>query len=172
MNRGRSIRGILAGIAFVTVAGPAIAAEPELVSEHEDWAAYTYENDKEGKVCYAVSQPKESEPKNVRRDPVYFLVTNRPARKIRNEVSVIIGYPFKKNSDATASVGGSSFSLFTSSDGAWMKDDGDQRKLIGAMKAGASMTIKGTSWRGTQTADEFSLKGITAAIDAIDSACN
>jgi invasion protein IalB len=173
MNFGTRIWALLASFAVVVilVSGSAMAAESELLSEHEDWAAYTYENDKEGKVCYAVSQPKESEPKNVRRDPIFFLVTNRPARKVVNEVSVIIGYPFKKNSDATVDIGSDSFSLFTSSDGAWVKDGDDERRLVAAMKRGAKMTVKGSSWRGTRTSDEFSLSGISAALDAIDGAC-
>ena len=39
------------------------------------------------------------------------------------------------------------------------------------MKRGVKMTVKGSSWRGTRTSDEFSLSGISAAIDAIDGAC-
>jgi hypothetical protein len=88
-----------------------------------------------------------------------------------NEVSVIIGYPFKKNSDATVDIGSDSFSLFTSSDGAWVKDGDDERRLVAAMKRGVKMTVKGSSWRGTRTSDEFSLSGISAAVDAIDGAC-
>lgn len=173
MNCGTKFWTLLAclGIALAHIPGPATAAESELLSEHEDWAAYTYENEKEGKVCYAVSQPKDSEPKNVRRDPVFFLVTNRPARKVVNEISVIIGYPFKKNSDATVEIGSDSFSLFTSSDGAWVKDGSDERRLVAAMKRGAKMNVSGSSWRGTRTSDEYSLSGITAAIEAIDAAC-
>jgi len=173
MNFGTTVLTLFACLAFgaALVPGPAFAAESELLSEHEDWAAYTYENDKEGKVCYAVSQPEDSEPKNVRRDPIFFLVTNRPERKVVNEVSVIIGYPFKKNSDATVDVGSDSFALFTSSDGAWVKDGDDERRLVAAMKRGAKMTVKGSSWRGTRTSDRFSLSGLTAALEAINAAC-
>jgi hypothetical protein len=36
---------------------------------------------------------------------VYIFVSTRPADNVKNEVSVIIGYPFKTSSDATAEVG-------------------------------------------------------------------
>ena len=158
--------------ATVTLGATAVAAaEPELVSQHDDWAAYTYENASEGKVCYAVSQPEDMAPKNVNRDPVYFLVTNRPGKNVRNEVSVIIGYPYKKGSKTTADIGGAKFSLFTSGDGAWIETGTQEQNLVDAMKRGTTMTISGTSWRGTQTTDRYSLSGVTAAIDAIGEAC-
>jgi hypothetical protein len=39
------------------------------------------------------------------------------------------------------------------------------------MKAGKSLKVKGTSWRGTTTEDTYSLVGISAALAAIDKAC-
>lgn len=147
------------------------AADPQLLSEHDDWAAYTYRNDKEGKVCYIVSQPKNTLPKNVRRDPIYFLITNRPSKNVRNEVSVITGYPYKKGSTTTATIGSSKYSLFTSGDGAWVESNSGEKSMIAAMRRGANMIVKGTSWRGTLTTDTYSLKGVTAAITAINEAC-
>ena len=45
------------------------------------------------------------------------------------------------------------------------------KKIVTAMKAGKSLKVKGTSWRGTQTVDTYSLAGISAALAAIDKAC-
>jgi hypothetical protein len=39
------------------------------------------------------------------------------------------------------------------------------------MKKGKSMTVEGTSRRGTVSTDSYSLSGITAALDAITKAC-
>ena len=71
-------------------------AEPESLGQFSDWAAYTYKA-ADTKVCYISSQPKSTEPKTAKRDPVFFLVTHMPGRKVRGEVSTIIGYPFKKD---------------------------------------------------------------------------
>jgi len=39
------------------------------------------------------------------------------------------------------------------------------------MRAGLTMVVKGTSSRGTLTTDTYSLRGFTAAYDAMQKAC-
>ena len=160
----------MAGGAALLAGPPALAQEPKSLGEFDDWAAYTYETDA-GSVCYIVSQPTDSEPKNVNRGPIHFLVTHRPSERVRNEVNTIIGYPFKENSTATVTIGDASFELFTSGDGAWADSADRDRAIVEAMKAGSNMRLKGTSWRGTVTTDRYSLSGVTAAMDKIDETC-
>ena len=159
-----------AGLALLH-GGGALAQEPKLLGEFDAWAAYTYKTDAGATVCYIVSQPTESAPKNVKRDPIFFLVTHRPGERVRNEVNTIVGYPFKKNSTATVTVGESKFDLFTSGDGAWADSADRDRAIVEAMKGGTTMRLKGTSWRGTETTDRYSLKGVSAAMDKIDAEC-
>ena len=162
---------LLGGAMFaVAVATPALAQEPKLIGEFNDWAAYTF-NGKKGAVCYIVSQPTDSSPKNVNRDPVHFLVTNRPAEKVNGEVNTIIGYPVKKGSTAKLTIDGSGFTLFTSGDGAWADTSANDRRIVSAMKAGSRMVVEGVSWRGTKTVDRYSLSGVTAALDKIAGSC-
>ena len=161
---------LMAGGAALLAVSPALAQEPQPLGEFNDWAAYTYKSDS-GPVCYAVSQPTDWEPKNVNRGPIFFLVTHRPSDRVRNEVNTIIGYPFKENSTATVTIGDSTFELFTSGDGAWADSADRDRAIVEAMKAGSSMRLKGTSWRGTETTDRYSLSGVTAAMDKIDAEC-
>jgi hypothetical protein len=52
-----------------------------------------------------------------------------------------------------------------------MKSQNDEAKLMAAMRQGSKMVVKGTSRRGTLTTDEFSLKGLSAALDKIASEC-
>ncbi|ODS04182.1 hypothetical protein AUC71_00015 [Methyloceanibacter marginalis] len=68
------------------------AQEVKLLQKYNDWAAYTSEGSP--KVCFAVSQPRDSSPKNVRRGPIYFYVSHYPGDKIAGEISVKMGYPF------------------------------------------------------------------------------
>jgi invasion protein IalB len=159
-----------AALALCVASGSAMAQEPKLLGEFNDWAVYTYKG-KNGSVCYAVSQPKDSTPKNVNRDPVHFLITNRPGDNVRGEVNTIIGYPFKKGSTATLQIDGSSFTLFTSGDGAWADSSNKDQQVVAAMKRGAKMTVTGRSQRGTQTVDQYSLSGVTAAVDKINGTC-
>ncbi len=165
-----SCRIVLIAAAFV-VAGPAMAGvDPEHLGDFGNWSAYTHKT-KSGKVCFVISEPKEKLPKRVNRDPVYFLVTNRPKEKAKNEVSIITGYPYKVDSITTARIGDKSFKLYTKGDGAWVDSTKNERSLIKAMKLGKSMTVKGTSKRGTVTTDKYSLSGVTKAIGTIDKAC-
>jgi invasion protein IalB len=162
--------GAIALLVMMMFASAAKADDPALLGQFDDWAAYTYKAT-DTKVCYVSSRPKDSAPKNVKRDPAFFLVTNMPGRKVKGEVSTIIGYPFKKESNAELLIDDSKFTLFTNADGAWADAPATEKKIVAAMKAGKSLIVKGTSWRGTKTTDTYSLIGISAAMDAIDTAC-
>ena len=91
--------------------------------------------------------------------------------KVKNEVSVIIGYPFKTNSDATAEIGTAKFAMYTQNDGAWIKNVADEARMVDAMRKGADLTVKGTSGRLTQSTDQYSLKGLAQALDKIEQEC-
>ena len=149
----------------------ALAAEPTPLGSFGDWKAYTYKA-ADTKVCYVASQPKASKSsKTVKRDPVFFIVTNMPGRKIRGEVSTIIGYPFKDQSVVEVKVDDAAFKLFTKGDGAWAESSEVEKQIVAAMKGGKTLSVRGTSWKGTQTSDAYSLSGISAAMAKIDSAC-
>lgn len=171
MIRAIALSSLMAAGAALLAVAPALAQEPEPLGEFDDWAAYTYESD-DGPVCYVVSQPTDWEPKNVNRGPIFFLITHRPAEKVRNEVNTIIGYPFKEDSTATVTIGDSKFDLFTSGDGAWADTADRDRQIVEAMKAGSTMRLDGVSWRGTNTTDRYSLIGVTDAMNKIDEECS
>jgi hypothetical protein len=147
------------------------AAEPTQLGTFEKWDAYTYKA-KDGRVCYIYAAPAKSEAaKKVKRDPIYFMVTHWPGRKIKGQVSTIIGYPFKEASTVKLSVDDKSFDLYTSGDMAWADGAETESQIVKAMKTGGQLVVTGTSWRGTQTTDTYSLSGVQAAMDKIDTAC-
>jgi invasion protein IalB len=147
----------------------AIAQEVKLLQKYSDWAAYTSEGSP--KVCFAVSQPRDSSPKNVRRGPIYFYVSHYPDDKVTGEISVKMGYPFAPGGKVTVTIGNDKFELFTKDEGAFVEKTEDEAKLIAALKAGSSMTVQGRSARGTNTSDNYSLSGTTDAIDRITKEC-
>jgi len=157
-------------VALTLGAAGAAAQTAKQLGQDRDWGAYSVEVD-DGTTCYALSRPKEQNPKNVRRDPVYFFITSRPKAKIRNQVSVITGYPYKTDSRATIEIGPAKFTLFTRDDKAWIEDIAEQDKLVAAMKAGSTMIVRGSSQRGTDTTDRYSLLGVTAALESTAKAC-
>lgn len=164
--------GALAFTLLTVFSGLALAeGEPKQIGAYDNWLAYSYDA-ADSKVCYVSSSPSESEPKNAKRDPAFFLVTHMPGRKppVRGEVSTIIGYPFKEGQTVKLTIDDTSFDMFSKGDTAWV-DTGSDKKIVAAMKAGKSLKVEATSWRGTQTVDTYSLAGISAALAAIDKAC-
>ena len=165
-----AIRIATAALLVGGLAGVAQAQTPNRVGTFKDWSAYAY-SDKRGKVCYAASQPKTLEPKGVNRDPAYFMITARPAENVRSEISIIIGYRFKEGSKVSVDIDGQKFSMFTKEDGAWIENAAEETSMIAAMKKGHAMSVSGTSSRGTQTTDSYSLAGIKASLDAMAKNC-
>lgn len=154
--------------------GGAAAAKPELLGEFGKWKAFK-SSDGGATVCYALSQPAKSAPANVKRDPIFFIVSNFPSRQVKGEPSIVAGYPYKEGSKATVNVGGASYSFTTvnagTDGGAWIPDAATEQKLIASMRGGSNMTVKGTSRRGTETTDTYALDGISAALDRINQEC-
>lgn len=155
-----------------TTPGPAGDTQPTLLGQYGDWGAYTASPGGK-KVCFALGKPKstKTEPAGRKRDPSYVFISTRPAEKVKNEVSIIIGYPFKPSSDATAEIGSTKFAMYTQNDGAWIKNVAEEARMVDAMRKGADLTVKGTSGRGTQSTDEYSLKGLSQALDKVEQEC-
>jgi hypothetical protein len=86
-------------------------------------------------------------------------------------VSVITGYTYQENSEATVQIGNQSFRLFTNGETAWARDEKTDKSLVDAIRKARMLVIKGTSSRGTVTTDTYSLDGSSAAYDAINQAC-
>jgi invasion protein IalB len=153
-------------------AAPAGTAQPTLLGQYGDWGAYTASPGGK-KVCFALAKPKtaKTEPAGRKRDQTYMFVSSRPAENVKNEVSIIIGYSFKTSSDAVAEIGSGKFAMYTQNDGAWIKNVAEEARMVDAMRKGTDLTVKGTSGRGTQSIDEYSLKGLSQALDKIDKEC-
>lgn len=148
----------------------AAQAQQKTLGSFGDWTAVV---DGSGlkKMCYAGSKPKKSAGDYAKRDAIHFLVTHRPADKVKAEVSVTAGYTYKAGKDAQAEIGGKTFKLFTRGGNAWAYDAKGDKALVAAMTGGKEMVVRGTSSKGTQTTDTYSLAGFAAALEAIDKAC-
>jgi Invasion associated locus B (IalB) protein len=167
------VLGVFAAATLVATQAGADSG-PTLLGSNKNWSALQSVS-RDGKSCYAMSQPKSSEPKNAKRDPIYFLINSWPARPAKDEVEVVSGYEFKADSTVTVTVGKDKFELFTKNDGdsgnAWMKDVGEEARLVDAMKRGSTAVVTGTSARGTATHDTYALGGISGALDKAHAAC-
>jgi hypothetical protein len=147
-------------------------AEPTLIGQFGTWGAYTATPNGK-KVCFALAKPSSSKtnPPNRPRDPAYAFVSTRPAEKVTNEVSIMIGYTLKPGSESTLEVGGAAYAMYTQGDGLWIKNAAEEERMVDAMRKAADVTVKGVSAKGTETTDTFSLKGLAQALDKLAQDC-
>lgn len=163
--------------AFVLTASSAVAqmSSSELLGSFQNWSAYSNGNGA-SRTCYVLSQPQSSFPKKAKRDKIYFLISDWPGRRAKNEAEIVPGYRFKEDSTVTAQIGKDQrFTFFTKNDSddgtAWVQDVNDEARLVDAMLHGANVVVSGTSMRGTETKDTYALGGLEQALERIHSAC-
>ena len=164
------------------------AAKPELIGSYGDWSVFHSQSGK-NKVCYTLAQPKQRDPEDLKRDPGYAFISERPGEGVRNEVSLIMGFAVgapgadseakdsgdakdkkkdKKKSELvapTAVVGDSSFDLLPKGANLWVKNAAQESALVAEMRKGKTLVVKATSKKGNLTTDTYSLSGFAQAID-------
>src|SRR5690242_515078 len=143
MNNTFLLRTAVAIVATCALATPAVSApknakkktpdeQAVLLGQFGDWGAYKADpNGKE--VCFALSKPTKSAttPPGRNRDPAYAFVSTRPAEKVKNEVSIIVGYPQKAGFEATATIDGSAkYAMYTQDAGAWVKNAAEESQMV------------------------------------------
>jgi hypothetical protein len=161
-------------------------AKPLLVASFGDWGVYQTQAAK-GRVCYTLAQPKDRAPVDLKRDPAYAFISDRPGEGVRNEISFIMGFDVANPPDdaaaaadskkkpaakeASAIVGDQSFDLLAKSANLWVKNAAKESQLVDEMRKGAKLQVKATSKRGNTTTDTYSLAGFSQALDRVQKDC-
>ncbi len=169
---------------------PPPAAKPALVGTYGDWSVFQSQAGK-NRICYTLAQPKERAPADIKRDPAYAFISERPGEGVRNEVSFIMGFDVaspapaadakdekdkkkdekkdkKKEAEPvapTAVIGEATFDLLPKGANLWVKNAAKESELIAEMRKGAKLQIKAASKKGNVTTDTYSLAGFGQAID-------
>jgi invasion protein IalB len=148
------------------------SAEPSLIGQFGTWGAYTAAPNGK-KVCFALAKPASSKtnPPNRPRDTAYAFISTRPAEKVTNEVSIMIGYQLKPGSEGTLEIGSARYAMYSQGDGLWIKNAAEEDRMVEALRKGADATVKGVSAKGTETTDVFPLKGLSQALDKLAQEC-
>lgn len=164
-------RFFIVGLTVLALAvPPAQAQSVRLLGDYSDWSAYTA-SEGAGKQCFVLSQPQDARPEPEGYSQAYLYLTHRPSEGVRNEFNLIAGYEFAPESAPTLSIDGQTYELFAEADSAWLDDPAQTETVAGRMRAGATLTVTGTSAQGTEVVQTFSLSGVTAASRAIDQEC-
>ncbi len=164
------MRAIAFALPLLLAAAPAMAQSVQQIGTFKDWSAYSAPEGN-GSICFAMSKATDVEPPPDDYTQAYLYLTHRPAENVSNELNLVAGFTFAPDQPATLTVGGRSFDLFTQKDAAWLLDPKQNDNLAGAMRAGQTVLIQGTTDKGILVTETFSLSGATAASHAIDNGC-
>lgn len=137
-----------------------------------DWVAY--EGQYQGKkICFAESRPKTLDRRIAGRDlsAVRATVTDRPADKVSGEIVFQTGIKIAPNVFADADIDGNPFKLATDPSGILWLPSRNEPAFLAAMRRGLDLTTKTPVGNGGTANDTYSLRGLTAALRAIDEAC-
>ena len=143
--------------------------KPDQVGTYGEWGVFTAKG--KGKTCYALAQPKDRAPASLKRDAAYVFISNRPAENVRNEVSIIMGFAMKDNSDAKAEIGNTTFDLICKGTNAWVKNAAREGEFIDALKRGSKLVVKASSVKGNVSTDTYSLAGLSDALARVQKEC-
>ena len=150
-------------------ADTAKTGKPSQLASYGDWGVFLAQGEK-FKTCYALATPKDRAPHGLQRDPAYVFISNRPGENVREEVSIIMGFPMKEGG-GRAEVGGSGFALIAKGANAWIKNQAEEAKFVDALKKGSKLIIKAPSLRGHLTTDSYSLNGLAQALERVEKEC-
>ena len=155
---------------LITSTLPSPVSAQTLIKTTGDWSAFSHGTGK-SKICHIASAPTKETGNYKHRGHTLVLVAHRPAEKKLDVFELRAGYTYKKASEVIIYVDDQEFKLFTSKKTAWAKNPETDHALARAMIRGRVMTAEGISNRGTKTLDTYSLKGFTAAYNAIRKFC-
>jgi hypothetical protein len=141
------------------------------IGKFKDWESFVLSQDG-NKTCFAQSVPVVKAPKKLKRDASRLFVSFIPNESIKNEISVTNGYEFKLKAPVTAKSGKKSYDLFSKGRFAWVVDNEDEIKLISTMKKASRLMIVGSTEKGDQTTDHYSMMGFTKAYNAAKKNCS
>jgi hypothetical protein len=157
------------------------AGKPLLVVQFGDWGVYHTQAAK-GPVCYTLAKPKDRAPADLKRDPAYAFISDRPGEGVRNEVSFIMGFDVadpaeksdskkKPDTQAMAIVGDQQFELLAKTANLWVKNAAQEGQLIDQMRKAAKLQVKAASKKGNVTTDTYSLAGFSQALERVQKDC-
>ena len=174
---GSKLVRVIAGLCMAGMATTAIAQQAtstNRVAAKTDWSVFVESDPTE---CWSVSAPRETvntrggRVVSVRRSDILLFVFFRPNAEVKGQVTFTGGYPFAPGSTVNLNVDGTEFELITEGEWAWPATEGEDLKVVAAMKRGTEAVLTARSERGTQTKDTFSLLGFTAAIEDAEKRC-
>ena len=170
---------LLGSFCAAALAMPALGQNTQsatLLGAFGNWTAYSTGTG-DSLTCFAMSKPRATEPKRgLKRGPIYLIVTDYPARKVKAETEIVPGYQYKEKAPVTLEIGEDKFAFFPRNEAkegaAWISSLADGQRLIDAMGKGVSAVALGSPIKGAKSVDTYSLAGFPDALAKIHATCN
>lgn len=137
----------------------------ELLGTFSDWQAMRYVEDG-AQVCAMWTDPRETPVEGA-----HAFVAHRRGPQSFHEVSVQFATPLRDGATVLASIGEQRFELYSEGRSAWNPSAEADRRMVGAMRAGATLEVVATGASGASLRHSYSLIGFTAAHEALNEAC-
>lgn len=156
-----------AAVQLAQAAKPAAAASstPKSIGKFTDWQAATH--DESGKlVCYAFTRATASTPALPGRGDVVLTVTQRAAG--RDSVALSAGFAYAAGAEVMVQVDKTELAFYTAGRSAFAREG---KAAIDAFERGVTAIARSPGPRDAKVQDNFSLRGFTAAYQAINKAC-
>jgi len=166
----RKIMGLFAGLTCISLSPIAMANEPKLEGTFKDWTSYSRDVGGD-KSCYAITSAKSKSPSSVKHGDIYFMVSSWRSGVASEQPSFLASYNLNQNIAPEATVGSTKLDFYIAENEAFIEETANEKRLVRAMRAGSTMTVKAQSARGTRVSYNFSLSGVTAALEKIKTAC-
>jgi invasion protein IalB len=146
--------------------------QPRKLVEYGEWRAFVMGTGEE-RACYVTPREVPAQADGRAKDRPLLYVTYRPGKNALNVVSYFAGYDIRPGSDIEFDFGGAKFRLFTQegSNGAWSPSPELDARIVDAMKARMSLTVRGVDRDGREVTDTFSLQGFTAVLYRATNEC-
>jgi hypothetical protein len=148
---------------------PAAAASkapaPKAIGSFDDWIAATHQEAGQP-VCYAFTRAQSSIPEVAGRGAVILTVTQRNSG--RDAVAIEAGFAFAPNATVTVQADQAGLDFYTDKRAAFARNGHD---AVTAFRAAARAIARSPGPHDVTVTDTFSLKGFTAAYEAISKAC-
>lgn len=168
------LRPCLLALATLALLGTAATAnaqsDPQFQAEYSDWRVFTRSTEA-GRVCYAVSRPIDSSPRNHPHGNVYFLLSSWQSGAVEEQPSLLVGYDLRPTSPPQARVASTRYDMFVDGEEGFIDNLEQEPALVREMRRGSTMRVTATTLDGVATSYEFSLSGVTAALDRVGNLC-
>jgi invasion protein IalB len=159
-------------IAFALAMGASLSADAQIQRRgvYGDWAVYTTKGP-QGLVCYAETAASEKLPRKRSHGDVVFKVASWKSGAAREQVQLATNERLRIAAPGRATVGRTSFKLFSEGRDAFIDSMTDERKLVAEMRKGSDMLVTVMDEDGETLTYEFSLAGTTRALKEAAALC-